>query len=232
MASELHLRRLILASPGQETSGYMRISRQSSLLLAVFVLAATVAACANTQVTMSLVGVGGANQNGVYVAPYLFRVNGGPIVGMMCDDFTHEDHIPETYTAVVSTIGDLSQTRFFSTFGVQGYEEVFWLYDQYLQHPSQAGNINFAVWALFYPSLYTNPTLAAKYWTPAEAAWLHAAQTADLSHYDFSYFRVYTPISPTSPQEMIYKTPEPASMILFGSGLMTIAGLVRRRQKS
>ena len=73
-----------------------------------------------------------------------------------------------------------------------------------------------------------NPT----YWTASEAAWLHAAQTTDFSNYDFSAFRVYTPIRPTSPQEMITKTPEPASMVLLGSGLMTLAGLIRRKTKA
>lgn len=205
----------------------MRISRGSTLLIIVFFLAAAVAAQAGT-VTMTLVGVGGAHQNGVYVAPYLFKVDGGPVVGMMCDDFTHEDHIPETYTAVMSTISDLSQTRFIGTAGLTGYKEAFWLYDQYLMHPADAGDINFAVWAIFDPAIIGNPT----YWTAGEQAWLSAAQSVDLSNYDFSGFAVYTPISPTSPQEMITKTPEPASMLLLGSGLMAIGGLLRRRNKA
>lgn len=209
----------------------MRFSKALVVGLATLALIAGVAAQADTTVSMTLVGVGGAHQNGVYVAPYLFKVNGGPIVGMMCDDFTHEDHVPETYTALVSNITDLSQTRFFATYGLQAYEEAFWLYDQYLKNPSQAGNINFAVWAIFYPSLYTNATLKAQYWNNAEQAWLTAAQTTDLSHYDFSGFLVYTPLDPTTPQEMITKTPEPASMVLFGSGLMALAGLVRKRTK-
>lgn len=210
----------------------MRFSKALIIAFAALVLIAGVAAQADTTVSMTLVGVGGAHQNGVYVAPYLFQFTPtGPKIGMMCDDFTHEDHVPETYTALVSNISDLSQTRFFATYGLQGYKEVFWLYDQYLAHPSEAGNINFAVWAVFYPNLYTDPTLKAKYWNSAEQAWLTAAQTADLSHYDFSGFLVYTPLDPTTPQEMITKTPEPASMVLFGSGLVTLAGLIRKRTK-
>lgn len=204
----------------------MRVSRSTTIFVLALFLALAVAAQADT-VQMKLVGVGGAHQNGVYVAPYYLTVDGGPKIGMMCDDFLHDNKIGDTWTAAVGTISDLSGARFFATAGVTGYQEAFWLYDQYKLHPADAGNINFAVWAIFDPSIIGNPT----YWNTAEAAWLQAAQTADLSHYDFSAFLVYTPVNPTSTQEMITKTPEPASMVLLGSGLITIAGLIRRRKK-
>ena len=215
---------------GQEI--HLMRSRIWPVLVVTAFFALTLSAHANPIVTMTIVGVGGAHQHGVYVAPYYLTVDGGAPIAMACDDFTHEDHIPETYTAVVSTIADLSMTRFFASYGVDGYKEVFWLYDQYLQNPSQAGNINFAIWAIFDPAIIGNPS----YWDANEQAWLNAANNAltsgALNSYDFSAFVVYTPIDPTTPQEMITKTPEPASMVLFGSGLMTLAGVIRRRRKA
>lgn len=63
-------------------------------------------------VNVQITGVGGANQGGVYVAPYYLSINHQPTFAVMCDDFGHEVTIGESWSGHISTFADLSNTRF------------------------------------------------------------------------------------------------------------------------
>src|SRR5690349_17510731 len=103
--------------------------------------------------TIKLTGVGGNNQGGVYTMPYFLSINSAPSVSVVCDDFTHDVVIGESWTGNVFTFADLSNpTKFVQTragasvanggLGLalataqQDYKEIFWLYSQFLLNPA------------------------------------------------------------------------------------------------
>lgn len=200
----------------------MRLSRSAAkprflLGLLLLALAFSFAASPASADSVTITGVGGANQGGVYVAPYYLTVGETTGIVAMCDDFSHEVHIGDNWIATNSTFANLSSTRWGTSF-THEYEEAAWLFDQFLAAPSQAGDINFAVWALFTPSA----KLSSGY-TAGAANWLALANAQSFSGYDFSGFRVLTPTNPTTPQEYLIKVPEPGSFMLVAIGLMALA---------
>lgn len=198
----------------------------AALVIASFGVART--AQANT-VTLQLAAVNTATQGGYAVGPATGLVNGTPIT-IVCDDFAHHVALGQTWTATISTFTDLSKARFANMAeALTKYQQAAWLFDQFALHPAATGDIQFAIWGLLTPA---TPT------TEGALNWLSAAQGVNLSNYDFSGFRFYTPVdcSQASPQEFIAKIPvtpipEPATLLLLGSGLAGCAALLKKRNR-
>jgi len=200
---------------------------------------------------MSLTGVGtNGTLGGVYIGPYVGTVN-GVTTPLICDDFIDESYIPETWTADVYSISDYASLRFHSStapLAQVGYEEVAWLSQQLTNQSlglpttctnttsiNCAGDIQYAIWAVFDPTALTYITGANR--TNANT-WLSAAQ----SHYstgDYSNVSVYTAVAGTAlcggracppgptPQEFIVvRTPEPPFLSLLGVDLSAVGGLI------
>jgi len=201
------------------------------LAILLVLIGAAIPATADTMV--QLVGVGGANQGGVYVAPYFLKIN-GKTVTVMCDDYSHEVYIGQKWEADIVPFSDITDGRFWDpahpATSLHDYEMAFWLYDQFLKHPTQAGNINFAVWAIFDPAVigHNGWTVGPNTQLTSASSWLYAAENFN-GHFDYSSFYLIVPedLSKSGPQEYIGKTPEPAALALTGSGLMAI-GFVRK----
>jgi hypothetical protein len=177
---------------------------------------------------VSLTGVGGASQGGVYVAPYYLSINGGASVEAICNDYTHEVYVGETWKATIETFSSLAGARFGSGL-FQQYSEAAWLFTQFLANPSKAGDINFAIWALFSPTQTQGNTSG---WTAGAQSAFAAAQlwfsqncsgsTDTCKGIDLANFEIITPtdLSATGPQEYIVMTPEPGSIVLLGMGVL------------
>lgn len=209
------------------------------LLLVAVLLWGLPAAAGTTPVTVTLKGVGGATQGGVAVAPYYLKETGGLTYTVMCDDYTHHVWIGESWSATIQTFATLGGTRFGSGH-FQQYAEAAWLFEQFLGNPSSAGNINFAVWALFnYSTVTANTagwTAGAQNWYSAAQAWFTAncnASTGVCQGTNLSQFFFFTPTNLTgsnSPQEYIAMIPtaEPASIALVAGGLLLLGFLTRK----
>ncbi len=163
---------------------------------------------------------------GYYVGPVSGNLNGGAQTGFVCDDFLTETYVPSSFPVQVSTLADISQTKF----GGQPnalfkYQEVAWLLNQMNSNPTQVGPIQFAIWNVFTPS------------TPDPAGtqdWINAAASINPAEWDFSSMRIYTATT-TRNQEFVgggaTSVPEPGLILLLGFGLAGLGMLEGRRRR-
>jgi len=198
-------------------------------VIAVLAIMPCSAMADSTQVTLT--GVSGGTQGGVYTSPYFATVGTINGTAIVCDDYDHEVHMGESWTAYVYNFSNLSGARFYtgneaSTLTL--YDEAAWLITELAANPSDSGDISFAIWALFTPSVE-----GTSGFTPGALWWLNQAEGQTFYAGEYSNFLVLTPTDPGtgSPQEYIVMTPEPSSFLLLSAGFLALA-FGSRRTKS
>lgn len=202
-------------------------SRQALVCLVLFAMMTAVSAVADP-VAARFAAVGGASQNGEFTYPYFITINNGPQLPMVCDDFYHQSNVGDTWLANITPLigGNLENTRFGN---LSLYQQGAFLLQQ-INDDNQAewGNINFAIWKIFSPSVYMGSTPAG---TLGPQYWYDLAQSTNLSGADFSNVMILTPLdahTETGVQEFLYLTPEPGTLLLIGGGLV---GLFTQRRR-
>jgi hypothetical protein len=206
----------------------------SVALLITLVSLATPAFADNVE----LIGATGPVVGNVYVAPYQLQdsaIQGGATINVVCDDFA-DDVVPgETWSAMIETFnstGALSPGAMFggSPNSQMNYDTAVYLMSEYLNGTADAAGMNYAIWGIFDPAVVGG----AGYQSTDAAALLAGVTPSDLTGFsDYSSFGVITPTgvgsTGTEPQEYIYSTPEPSSLLLLSSGLF---GLVFTKRKA
>lgn len=213
------------------------------------VAVAALAAVPARAVDITLTGVGSGNVLGpAYIGPYVATINGQSGFQVICDDFSADSYINEEWNASVSTLADVSQTKFQN---VTGYEELAYLATQLLSNAPcpKAGNcqgdIQYAMWQVFdslgvpNPFSYLTNIPFVSYDLSNAQYWLNQAVTAvnnGSAAADYANLVIYTPTSCVKncydgklPQEFVaIRTPEPTTVMLFGLGMVGLFGYRRR----
>lgn len=218
-------------------------SRISALVLtAMLGIASPVAAQTQFQFTS-----GGTTSFGGYLVGNYQGIAGPPISGnvvLNCVDFFNSVFVGAVWTANLTslatggaTIAAGNVTRFNN---LQAYRQAAWLTTQYAANPGQTGNIQATIWDLFgnTPLQATNDP----FWLNQSLAYVNDPNRVAS---DYAGFYVVSDINThtnaaNSIQEFIIEeditstvisTPEPASVVLLGSGLLALGYGARRRRK-
>jgi PEP-CTERM motif len=167
------------------------------------------------------------------IYPYSFQLNtssGTSTVNLMCLNYNREITDGESWSVTAEGIPTGNSVM------DQDYRADAILYSEILQ--PQAGvsvsEIQYAEWSIFDSSdLNGNSLFDSTAQTLASDALKAANNQQLISSGYFNKFTLYIPSNDTSsgPQEFIGTavTPEPSSLMLFGSGLIGVAGLFRRK---
>jgi len=145
----------------------------------------------------------GANPNnnsdgGVYVSPYQASINGGSPVLVICDDFSDEVYVGETWNVQSPwsvdqyTAGDGLFT------GQTDYEEAAWLVLQLVGFTDAANQaaISYAIWTIFDPSAINSyQVIGSPVHTPNQ--WITLAAAAVAGGYTGAGVTVWTPTDKT-----------------------------------
>lgn len=195
------------------------------LLAALFFVAPAIAHADGTAVNMVFTGVNGVNDGSYYVSPYLGTMNGNAVT-LYCVDFNNDVTFGQTWQANVTQLAsdNLSNTRYGGVADAQVlYEEAAWLSTQFAANPqSDWVAIQYAMWDLFDSNA---PSTGAAYWLNLAALNYNPANDGN--------FEIVTNVGPVAltgqVQEFIVDTPEPATLLQLGVGVLALLFLARRK---
>ena len=213
----------------------MRVSRISLVLfVALMSLALASSAFANS-VTMTYEGHQGAHSGGSpYIGyPYYFSINGSStLTPLLCDSFDNNIALGESWQATVTPF--LQGVGLFGSTMSLDYKAAGLIFKSMLAGTLSTNAAQWAIWGLFSTNAKNDPYFTTINGASIEATYLALAGNAPNSA--FNGLVLYTPIGGTQsgggmPQEFIgfSPVPEPGSLTLLGTGLIALAGSIRRK---
>jgi len=162
----------------------------------------------------------GNNYWGVASYPYNISVNDGTNQWMMCIGYYEHIEGWETWQANVVSVGSLDPAAY-----PLDYQAAF-LFEMAVADHGADPNINAAAWYLFEGA----PSL-----TPEAQALVTLAQGQSFTAGEFADVLLYSAIPGTEntnlgrAQDFLSSTPEPGTLMMFGSGMIGLAGVLRRK---
>jgi hypothetical protein len=231
--------RLRLGSLGGDKNMNRLFLQLGTVILFGAVGVGTAAAQCISSNNFCLTGVGnGNNLYGIYVSPYVATINGVSTY-VICDDFSDEVDIDESWTTTQYSIPQAATSGLFGsgqtsgpayTSALFGYEEVAYLSQQLItglptMPALQQQALSYAIWSVFEPnqvqSYLSNYTGGTSFYNTYVAPDLTAAATNAASG-SYSNVNVFRPVDGTetccgNPQEFVrVSTPEAPSAANLG----------------
>lgn len=191
-------------------------------------LVAAIPASANP-VTIELTGTSGVSDGADYVLPYFLSINGGTPISAACYDFFDAAFVGETWTANELNLSEAVTSGQYASDpnALEDYEMVGVLSTLTTVSAQDQIDLQHDLWNVFDPGTFTLDAGMSVY---------VAAATAELPTFNFANTRYLEGVIPGD-QAFVFSggdtlrfpdSPEPASLLLIGIGLLAIPALSRR----